>query len=136
VPARSPEPAYRPREQRGSGYDPVLGGSSLDFGIAGAGLGGRDPLYSTDPADQGMLKMFLTDRTLARGDIVVTKSGFRVFRGSSSFPHSPSDFVPLQAANLRNLAQLQLMALEATLAPPIRSDRNEGQPRSEAGLPR
>ena len=135
VPAQSPEPAYRAREQRGTGYDPVLGGSGLDFGIAGAGLGGRDPLYSADPADQGMLKMFLTDRTLARGDIVVTKSGFRVFRGSSSFPHLPSDFVPLQAANLRNLAQL--MALEATLAPPIQSDRTDGQPRtSETRSPR
>ena len=86
VPARSPEPSYRPREQRGAGYDPVLGGGSLDYGLAGANLGGRDPLYSMDPADQGMLKMFLTDRTLTRGDIVVTKTGFRVFRGSSSFP--------------------------------------------------
>jgi hypothetical protein len=130
VPPRSHEPSYRAREQRGANYDPVLGGSSVDYGLAGANLGGRDPLYSMDPADQGMLKMFLTDRTLTRGDIVVTKTGFRVFRGSSSFPHSPSDFVPLQAANLRNLAQL--MALEATVAPPVQSpvERSDDQPKT------
>jgi hypothetical protein len=70
--------------------------------------------YKVDPADMGTLKMFLSDRTLARGDIVVTSSGFKVFRGSRSFPYSPSDFAPLEAANVRNLAQLK--ALEATLS--------------------
>jgi hypothetical protein len=70
--------------------------------------------YKVDPADIGTLNLFLNDRTLARGDIVVTSSGFQVFRGSATFPHSPSDFVPLRAANLRNLAQLK--ALEATVS--------------------
>jgi hypothetical protein len=70
--------------------------------------------YKVDPADMGTLKMFLSDRTLARGDIVVTSGGFKVFRGSRSFPYSPSDFAPLEAANVRNLAQLK--ALEATLS--------------------
>jgi hypothetical protein len=133
-PAHLQEPSQRPREPRSAGYDPVLGSSSLDYGIAGA-RGGRDPLYSADPADQGLLKMFLTDRTLARGDIVVTRSGFRVFRGSGSFPYTPADFVPLQATNLRNLAQL--MELEATLAPPLRSDKTQEQPTAnDARAPR
>ena len=69
---------------------------------------------AVDPADMGTLKMFLNDRSLARGDIVVTSSGFKVFRGSAAFPYAPSDFVPLQAANVRNLAQLK--ALEATVS--------------------
>ena len=70
--------------------------------------------YKVAPADMGTLRMFLNDRSLARGDIVVTSSGFKVFRGSPTFPYAPSDFVPLQTSNVRNLAQLK--ALEATVS--------------------
>jgi hypothetical protein len=40
-----------------------------------------------------------TDRTLRRGDSVMTAQGLRVFRGSSRFPYHPSDFVSLADAS-------------------------------------
>jgi hypothetical protein len=39
------------------------------------------------------------DRTLRRGDSVMTAQGLRVFRGSSRFPYRPSDFVSLAEAS-------------------------------------
>jgi hypothetical protein len=39
------------------------------------------------------------DRTLRRGDSVMTAQGLRVFRGSSHFPYRPSDFVSLTEAS-------------------------------------
>ncbi|MEA2758161.1 MAG: hypothetical protein QOH65_774 [Methylobacteriaceae bacterium] len=39
------------------------------------------------------------DRTLRRGDSVMTAQGLRVFRGSSHFPYRPSDFVSLAEAS-------------------------------------
>ncbi len=39
------------------------------------------------------------DRTLRRGDAVMTAQGLRVFRGSGRFPYHPSDFVALADAS-------------------------------------
>ena len=38
------------------------------------------------------------DRTLRRGDAVMTSQGIRVFAGSSSWPYAPQDFVSLSDA--------------------------------------
>jgi hypothetical protein len=39
------------------------------------------------------------DRTLRRGDSVMSTHGLRVFRGSSTFPYRPTDFVDLEQAS-------------------------------------
>lgn len=38
------------------------------------------------------------DRTLRRGDAVMTADGIRIFAGSSSWPYAPQDFVSLNDA--------------------------------------
>ena len=38
------------------------------------------------------------DRTLRRGDAVMTANGIRIFAGSSSWPYTAGDFVPLASA--------------------------------------
>lgn len=38
-----------------------------------------------------------TDRTLARGDVVMTARGLRVFNGSESWPYTDEDFVEVSA---------------------------------------
>lgn len=38
-----------------------------------------------------------TDRTLARGDVVMTAHGLRVFNGSESWPYTDDDFVEVSA---------------------------------------
>jgi hypothetical protein len=54
------------------------------------------------------------DRTLQRGDSVMTAQGLRVFKGSSRFPYHASDFVPLAEAsgfvtgNKKQLREVQL----------------------------
>ncbi len=55
------------------------------------------------------------DRTLRRGDAVMTAHGIRIFAGSSSWPYAPDDFVSLEQAGRMNkdtskvLAQLDRM---------------------------
>ncbi len=39
------------------------------------------------------------DRTLRRGDAVMTAQGLRVFKGASHFPYKPADFVALAEAS-------------------------------------
>jgi hypothetical protein len=54
------------------------------------------------------------DRTLRRGDSVMTAQGLRVFKGASHFPYHPSDFVSLSqassfvAGNKKQLRDVQL----------------------------
>ncbi len=38
-----------------------------------------------------------TDRTLVRGDVVMTAHGLRMFAGSGSWPYTDGDFVPVSA---------------------------------------
>ncbi len=40
-----------------------------------------------------------TDKTLERGDVVMTAHGLRMFNGSSSWPHTDDDFVDLAFAS-------------------------------------
>jgi hypothetical protein len=50
------------------------------------------------PHTKGPVTIY-TDRTLRRGDSVMTAQGLRVFRGSSTFPYRASDFVALADAS-------------------------------------
>jgi hypothetical protein len=50
------------------------------------------------PAPKGPVSIY-NDRTLQRGDSVMTAQGLRVFKGSSRFPYHASDFVPLAEAS-------------------------------------
>lgn len=65
------------------------------------------------PAPKGPVSIY-NDRTLQRGDSVMTAQGLRVFKGSSRFPYHASDFVPLAEAsrfvmgNKKQLREVQL----------------------------
>jgi hypothetical protein len=50
------------------------------------------------PQVKGPVSIY-NDRTLQRGDSVMTAQGLRVFKGSSRFPYHASDFVPLAEAS-------------------------------------
>ncbi|MBV9066545.1 MAG: hypothetical protein JO004_12370 [Methylobacteriaceae bacterium] len=50
------------------------------------------------PPAKGPVSIY-NDRTLQRGDSVMTAQGLRVFKGSSRFPYHASDFVPLAEAS-------------------------------------
>ena len=43
------------------------------------------------------------DRTLRRGDAIMTANGVRIFAGSSAWPYTAADFVPL--ANAKNISK-------------------------------
>ena len=45
----------------------------------------------------GPLGPFLTDSSLRRGDIVVTRDGLKEFRGGDASTHAPGDFAPVEA---------------------------------------
>jgi|GEM_PF-7024172 len=57
------------------------------------------------------LRNYYHDRTLRRGDLVVTAKGIRVFRGARQFPYSDGDFV--SASRSRDLPSSQLYLLAA-----------------------
>jgi hypothetical protein len=65
------------------------------------------------PPPSGPVSIY-NDRTLQRGDSVMTAQGLRVFKGSSRFPYRASDFVPLAEASRfvmgdkRQLREVQL----------------------------
>lgn len=44
------------------------------------------------------LASVLLDRTLRRGDVLMTTQGMKVFEGGASYPHQPSDFSKLAAS--------------------------------------
>ena len=50
------------------------------------------------PRTKGPVSIY-TDRTLRRGDSVMTAQGLRVFKGAEHFPYRASDFVALAAAS-------------------------------------
>jgi hypothetical protein len=50
------------------------------------------------PHTKGPVSIY-TDRTLRRGDSVMTAQGLRVFKGASHFPYRAADFAPLAEAS-------------------------------------
>src|SRR5437660_1899822 len=55
-------------------------------------------IAQTDIPQKGPVSIY-NDRTLRRGDSVMTAQGLRVFKGSSHFPYRASDFVLLAEAS-------------------------------------
>jgi hypothetical protein len=54
----------------------------------------------------------LHDRTLRKGDSVMTANGFMVFQGSRHLPYAGSDFIALAAASIPKDQRATLMAME------------------------
>jgi hypothetical protein len=54
----------------------------------------------------------LRDRTLRKGDSVMTANGFMVFQGSRHLPYASSDFIALDAASIPKDQRATLMAME------------------------
>lgn len=49
------------------------------------------------------LALFLHDKTLKKGDSIVTNTGVQVFRGPHECPHKSDDFVPLKSSAASNM---------------------------------
>lgn len=66
----------------------------------GAGRSSVGSLAKTDaPSRQTAVSSFYVDRTLRRGDAVMTSQGLRIFNGSDRFPYLKSDFSTLSASS-------------------------------------
>lgn len=55
------------------------------------------------------------DKTLRRGDIMVTETGLKVFRGHAACPHDARDFVALSSAAMSKNQRNALIAIEDAL---------------------
>jgi hypothetical protein len=63
--------------------------------------------------DDERTKALFIDRTLRKGDSVMTSHGLRVFRGASHFPYNIRDFAPLNASRgISGKERNQLAAIE------------------------
>lgn len=58
----------------------------------------------------------LEDPTLRKGDLVMTKDGVRMFRGSATSPHSLNDFVSISQSSLPRAERDELTAMEREAA--------------------
>ena len=70
---------------------------------------GKTPVHVTAPKP---LKEFFGDDTLSRGDVIVALEGFRVFRGSATYPWKESDFVTIERWQKENGARRGLREME------------------------
>ena len=61
------------------------------------------------PAKPGKVSIF-EDRTLKRGDAVMTPDGIRVFAGSASWPYTKADFIDLASAKDLNKDTTKVLA--------------------------
>jgi hypothetical protein len=52
------------------------------------------------------------DKTLERGDAVMTQRGMRIFNGSSTWPYTDADFVALSATKVAPEIRKQLSAMD------------------------
>jgi hypothetical protein len=55
------------------------------------------------------------DKTLRKGDILVSNSGVQVFRGHSACPHEARDFIALSSTNMPKGKRSMLLALEESM---------------------
>ena len=102
-PSPQPQPSLEQMIDRNQGQaarakrKPVAGG---------AVRGAKQAAIAPPPgASVGSVAHFAEDKTLPRGDVVVTPEGFLVYRGQGA-THSPADFEPLTKAR-DELASLQ-----------------------------
>lgn len=70
-----------------------------------------EPAVKLDPASDP--HWYLSDPTLRKGDIVVTRSGVVVFSGRGGARHSPAAFTALDESRRLSKAQLQLLQAAA-----------------------
>lgn len=61
------------------------------------------PLWPSPDTGRSALLAVYQDKTLRRGDAVMTMNGIRVFAGSRSFPYRPEDFRTVMAARKMDL---------------------------------
>ena len=67
-------------------------------------------VFAQAPTKPGKVSLY-QDRTLRRGDAVMTAEGVRVFVGSSSWPYTAGDFVALQDAKNVDRGASRVLAL-------------------------
>jgi hypothetical protein len=84
----------------------------------GGGVSGRQkPMAATPDAPVGSLALFEKDKTLRAGDVVVTKDGFRVYKGGGVFAHIAQDGGSLsrleKASMARNAVEAQVRIVQA-----------------------
>jgi hypothetical protein len=56
--------------------------------------------------------LLAVDKTLRKGDILVTDAGVRVFRGDAACPHDARDFVAVSVVHMARSRRNMLLALE------------------------
>ena len=87
-----------------SGAHPVVGATANGSGVSGK----QKPLRPTADAPVGSLALFERDRTLRRGDIIVTATGFMVSKGPGDFApiaHDGGALARLEQASVRRRAR-------------------------------
>ena len=77
-----------------------------------------------------------TDPTLRAGDVVATRAGLTVFRGSSQFPYRSADFTPVPnrsaaTLNVSSLAALRVNPTAVSATPPQRLTADVTRPANE-----
>ena len=71
-------------------------------------------LFRPDPKRPAVVSIY-EDRTLRRGDAVMTFAGLRVFAGSRTFPYRPEDFSSLRASrDIKGQLRRALIELDQT----------------------
>lgn len=78
-------------------------------------IDGKKGIVPTPDAPQGSLALFMKDRTLRAGDVVVTSRGFLVYQGSSGHP-TPASFVAINGSDAGKAERSNLLALERVSA--------------------
>jgi hypothetical protein len=77
---------------------------------SGGSRGRQTALVPTPDAPKGSLALFMKDKTLRAGDVVVTNAGFRVYEGHGT--PRPADFVAINAAGSGKTDRAALTRLE------------------------
>ena len=100
APAYAPGPADEARQHRSSRPRPLT-----------VRLHRPKPriVYAEAPTKPAPVSIY-EDRTLRRGDAVMTAKGVRIFAGSSSWPYSDGDFVALRDAGPVNKDMSKVLA--------------------------
>lgn len=60
-----------------------------------------------------------TDRTLSRGDAVMTAKGIRIFNGSGSGPYTDDDFVAVSEGRVSPVLRKELTAMDLASRPEL-----------------
>lgn len=98
APQAAPAPHYAPSSA--PRYEPVYRRARVRPLVVRLHQAKPKLLVAQAPTKPGKVSIY-EDRTLRRGDAVMTAEGVRVFAGSSSWPYAAGDFVALnQAKNI------------------------------------